>query len=84
MNNVSVSYFDSYGVEHIPKKKKKVIRNEYIKPNIFRIQAYHSIICSYFSIGFIDFMLTGKRLTGFTNIFPWNKLKKWWYSFILF
>ena len=52
------------------KKKKKVIRNEYIKPNIFRIQAYHSIICSYFSIGFIDFMLAGKRLKGFTNIFP--------------
>ena len=57
-------------------KKKKVIRNKYIKPNIFRIQAYHSIICSYFSIGFIDFMLTGKRLTGFTNLFPSNKLKK--------
>ena len=75
LNNVI--YFDSYGVEHIPKKQnKKVIRNKYIKANIFRIQAYHSIRCSYFSIGFIDFMLTGKRLTGFTNLFPSNKLKK--------
>ena len=37
-------YFDSFGVEHIPKEINKFIRNE-IKSNIFRIQAYNSIMC---------------------------------------
>ena len=26
-------------------------------------------MCGYFSIGFIDFMLAGKKLTDFTNLF---------------
>ena len=25
-------------------------------------------MCGYFCIGFIDFMLAGKKLTGFTNL----------------
>ena len=29
-------------------------------------------MCGYFSIGFIDFMLDGKNLTDFTNIFSPN------------
>ena len=30
----------------------------------------------YFCIGFIDFMLTGKNLTEFTNLFSPNTFKK--------
>ena len=30
--------------------------------NIYRIQAYDSIICGYFCIGFIDLMLKSKSL----------------------
>ena len=30
--------------------------------NIYRIQAYDSIMCGYFCIGFIDLMLKGKSL----------------------
>ena len=40
-----------------------------MKMNIFRIQAYDSIMCVYFYIGFINFMLAGKTLTDFTNLF---------------
>ena len=40
-------YFDSFGVEHIPKEVNKFTRND-IKSNIFRIQAYDSIMCGYF------------------------------------
>ena len=41
--------------------------------NIFRIQAYDSIMCGYFCIRFIDFMLAGKKLTDYTNLFsPYN------------
>ena len=68
-NSNNVTYFDSFGVEHIPKEIKKFIRNWSIKTNIFRIHAYDSIICGYFCIEFIDFMLAGKTLTDFTNLF---------------
>ena len=44
--------------------------------NIFRIQAYDSIMCGYFCIGFIDFMLAGKTLTEFTNLFSLNNFEK--------
>ena len=57
-NNV-VTYFDSFGVEHIPTEIKTFIKNRNIKTNTFRIQAYDSM-CGYFCIAFIDFMLKGK------------------------
>ena len=66
-------YFDSFGVEHIPKEIKRFIKNKNIKANIYRIQANNSIMCGYFCIGFIDFMLTGKTLIDYTNLFsPYN------------
>ena len=74
-NNNSVIYFDSFGVEHIPKEIKAFINNKNIKTNIFRIQAYGSI-CGYFCIGFIDFMLKGKTLTEYANLFSPNNFKK--------
>ena len=54
--NNNVTYFDSFGVEHIPKEIIKFIENR----NIFTIQAYDSIMCGCFCIGFIDFMFQGK------------------------
>ena len=47
-------------VEHIAKEIKRFIDNKNTQTNILRIQAYDSIICGYFCIGFIDFMLAGK------------------------
>ena len=35
-----------------------------------------SIMCGYFCIGFIDFMLAGKTLTDFTNLFSSNSFKR--------
>ena len=77
VNNNSVTYFDSFGIEHIPKEIKEFIdRSLSITTNIFSIQAYDSIMCGYFCIGFIDFMLAGKTLTEFTNLFSPNNFKK--------
>ena len=56
-NNNSVIYFNSFGVEHIPKEIKAFINNKNIITNIFRIQAYDSTMCGYFCTGFIDFSL---------------------------
>ena len=67
-NNNSFAYFDSFGVEHIPKEIKKLINNKNIITNSFRIQAYDSIMCGYFCVGFIDFMLAGKKLIDYTNL----------------
>ena len=64
-----VNYFDSFGVEHIPKEIKKFISNKNIKANIYRVQANDTIMCGYFCIGFIDFMLAGKTLIDYTNLF---------------
>ena len=76
MNAKNVTYFDSFGIEHIPKEIKKFIRNKNIIRNIYRIQAYDSVMCGYFCIGFIDFMLKGKSLLEYTNLFSPNKYKK--------
>ena len=72
----NVKYFDSFGVEHIPKEIKKIIGNKNIITNIYRIQAYDSIICECFCIGFIDFMLKGKSLFEYINLFSPNDYEK--------
>ena len=80
-----VIYFDSFGVDHIPKEINKFIDNsdtikpsslERIKSNIFRIQAYDSIMCGYFCIEFINYILKGKTLLEYTNLFSPNDFKK--------
>ena len=64
-----IVYFDSFGVEHIPEEIKKFIGNGNIKANIYCVQANNSVMCGYFCIGFIDFMLAGKTLIDYTNLF---------------
>ena len=73
VQNNDVTYFDSFGVEHIPKEIRTFIGNKKIKTNTFEIQAYDSIMCGYFCIGF---MLAGKTLTEFTNLFSPNNFKR--------
>ena len=76
VNNKIVTYFDSFGVEHIPKEIMKFIARKKIITNIYRIQAYDSIMCGYFCIGFINFMFNGKILTDCTNLFSPNDFNK--------
>ena len=61
--------FDSFGVEHVPEEIKEFIGNKNIIANIFRVQSNKSIMCGYFCIGFIDFMLARKKLTDSTSMF---------------
>ena len=86
-------YFDSFGIEHIPKEINKFINNDTtkssslartaessalarIKSNIFRIQAYDSIMCGYFCIECINYMLKGKTLLDYTSLFSSSNFKK--------
>ena len=75
-NNKNVIYFNSFGVEHIPKEIKAFINNKNITTKIFRVQAYDSIMCGYFCVGFTEFMLAGKDLTEYENLFSPNNFKK--------
>ena len=71
--NNDLTYFESFGIEHIPKEMKRFIGNtKNMQASIFRIQTYGSIMCGYFSIGFIDFMLNGKSITEFTSLLSPN------------
>ena len=76
VNNKTIIYFDSFGVEHIPNESMKFIVQKMITTNIYRIQAYDSIMCGYFCIGFINFMFNGNSLTDYTSLFSPNDLKK--------
>ena len=76
VNAENVTYFESFGAEHIPKEIRKFVGKKYIVTNIHRIQAYDSRMCGYFCIGFIDFMLKGQSLLEHTNLFSPNDYEK--------
>ena len=77
VNIKTITYFDSFGVEHMAKEFKSFIKKSTNKfttiTNIFIIQAYDSAMCGYFSFRSIDFML---RSNNFTNLFSPNSFKK--------
>ena len=75
-NRNEIISFDSFGVEHVPEEIKEFIENKKTKINIFRVQANDSVMYGYFCIGFIDFMLAGKKLTDYTNLFSPYDCKK--------
>ena len=50
--------------------------NKNIITNVYKIQANDLIMCGYFCIGFIDFMLKGKSLLDYTNLFSPNEYEK--------
>ena len=75
-NRSEIVYFNSFGVEHVPEEIKEFIGNKNIIANIFRVQANNSVMCGYFCIGCIDFMLAGKNLTDFTSLFSPCDFKK--------
>ena len=65
VNAKNVTYCDSFEVENIPKEIRKFVRNKDIITNIYRVQAYDSIMCGYFCIEFINFMLTGNHILSY-------------------
>ena len=75
-NKSEIVYFDIFDVESVPEEIKQFIGNKNIKANIFRVPGINSVMCGYLCTGFIDFMLVGKKLTDFRNLFsPYYFLK---------
>ena len=55
-----------------PKIIRKFIDKSIVVTIIFRKQAYNLVMRECIYIGFIDFMIAGKILTDFTNLFSPN------------
>ena len=64
-------YFDFFGIEYIPNK----IKEKSIIHNIFRIQSDNTIMCGFYYIAFIQYMIVGKGLLDYTNLFSPNNYK---------
>ena len=75
-NVKNVTYYYSFGVEHIPNEIKKSIRNKNIIKNIYRIEAYDSVMCGYTCMWFVHFVLKGKSLLQYINLFSHYEYKK--------
>ena len=73
VNKINVIYFDSFGVEYIPKEIKTFMVNKNITTTFYRIQAQNTTMCEQFGIVFTDFMLKGKSLLDYTDLFSPNK-----------
>ena len=58
-NRSEIVYFDMFSVKHIPEEIKKIFGNKNIIANTFRVKSNNSVVCGYFCIGLIDFMLAG-------------------------
>ena len=69
-------YFDSFGSKYIPQEVLNKIRDKSITHNIFRIQDSESVLCGFYCITFIEYMLAGKRLFDYTNLFSPNDYRK--------
>ena len=74
-NNEDI-YFDSFGVEYVPKEIMHFIGHKNIKTSKSRMQVDNSIMCGYFCIKFIDFMLANKTLIDYTSLFSPYDYKK--------
>ena len=72
VNGNNSIHFDSFGVAYNSKEINKLTENKNIISSIYRIQA-HDSMCGYFWIRFIDFMLKGKSLLDYTNLFSPNE-----------
>ena len=71
-----VIYFDSFGIEYIPQDVLKKIRNKSITRSIFRVHGNESIMCVFYCIAFIEYLLAGRTLSDYTNLFSPNDYKK--------
>ena len=63
-----IIYFDNFGVKHVLKEIKIFIGHKNIKANLFRTQAKNSVMCEYFCIELINFMLVGRTLIDSTYL----------------
>ena len=76
INRNTVIYFDSFRIKYIPQEVFKKIRDESVTHNTFRIKGNKYIMCGFYFSTYIEYMLPGKTLLGYTNLFSPNDYLK--------
>ena len=69
-------YFDPFGNEYIPQEVLIKVKDKSITHNIFGVQNDDSIICGFYRIAFIDYVIAGKNLLDYTNLYCGSDFKK--------
>ena len=70
-------YFDSFETEYIPLEVLlNKIRGKSITHNIFRMQGNESVMCEFYCIAFIEYILSRKTLLDYINLFCPNDYEK--------
>ena len=69
-------YLDSFGIEYIRQEVFNKIKDKSITHNIFRIQENESIMRGFYCVVCIEYMIPGKTLLDYTNLFSLNKYEK--------
>ena len=65
----------SFGIEYNPQEVLNKARDKSITYNISGIQGNESIMCGFYCIAFIEYVLAGKTLLDYTKSFPLNDYK---------
>ena len=76
INRNTAVHIDSFGTENISQEVLNKLRDKLITHNIFKIQDTESIMCGFYYIAFIEYMLAGNILLDYTNFFSPNDYKK--------
>ena len=61
----ATAYLDPFEIEHISQEALKKIKDKSITHNIFRIQDNDSIMCGFYCMTFIEYMVEVKTLLGY-------------------
>ena len=75
-NKNTAVYFDSFGTEYISQEVLNKIRDKSITHNIFRIQDNEFIMRGFYCIAFTEYILAGKPLLDYINLFSPDDYKK--------
>ena len=69
-------YFYSFGIDYILQEVLNKIKGKLITHNIFIMQDNESVMCGFYCIALIDYMLAAKNVLDYTNFFFPNENKK--------
>ena len=72
----TAAYLGSFGIEYVPQEVTNKIKDKSITYNIFRIQSDVSIMCGFYCIAFIEYMIADKTLLNYTSSFSPNYYNK--------
>ena len=69
-------YFHSFGIKCIPQEVLNKNKDKSVTHNELRIQDEDCIMCGFYSIAFIEYMIAERTLLDCTNLFSPNGYKK--------